>query len=81
MQLLKVLNKNVLIKIIEAEALHSSGLYLIAIKSDIQTGIVLACASDLIKVGEKVSFNKHSGTKVDDNHLIIKEDHILGIVE
>lgn len=81
MQLLKTINKNIYIKRIEPENRTASGLYLSTIKSDIETGLVLASASDLIKVGEKVVFNKHSGSKVDDNHLVIKEDHILGIVE
>ena len=78
---LKPIHKNIYIKKIESEAKTASGLYLGTIKSDVETGLVLASASDLIKVGEKVIFNKHSGSKVDDNFLIIKEDHILGIVE
>lgn len=80
-QLLKPINKNVYLKRIDAENKTASGLYLGTIKSDVETGLVLASASDLIKVGEKVVFSKYSGPKIDDNHLIIKEDHILGIVE
>ncbi|HJM68849.1 MAG TPA: co-chaperone GroES [Candidatus Babeliales bacterium] len=34
-----------------------------------------------VKEGDKVFFGKYSGTEVDDSHLIIREDEILGIVE
>lgn len=81
MQQLKPLSKKIYIVRVESEAKTASGLYLGTIKSDVETGLVLASASDLIKNGEKVIFCKHSGSKVDDNHLIIKEDHVLGIVE
>lgn len=80
-QLLKPLKNNVYLKRMDAETKTASGLYLGTIKSDVETGIVLASASDLIKVGEKVVFSKHSGCKIDDSFLVIKEDHILGIVE
>ncbi|OGB97018.1 co-chaperone GroES [candidate division TM6 bacterium RIFCSPHIGHO2_12_FULL_36_22] len=35
----------------------------------------------IVKEGDKVFFGKYSGTEVDDNHLIIREEEILGIVE
>jgi len=34
-----------------------------------------------VKVGDKVFFGKYSGTDAGDNHLIIKEDDILGVIE
>mgnify|MGYP005648669889 FL=1 len=34
-----------------------------------------------VKEGDKVFFGKYSGTEVDDSHLIIREEEILGIVE
>lgn len=80
-KLLKPLNNNIYIKRIDNENKTASGLYLGTIKSDVETGLVLASASDLIKVGEKVVFSKNSGYKIDDSYLVIKQDYILGIVE
>ena len=37
-----------------------------------------------VKAGDKVLFGKYSGTEIDldgDEHLIMREDDILGIVE
>jgi len=33
-----------------------------------------------VKKGDLVYFSKYSGTEVDDNHLIVREDDILGII-
>ncbi len=57
-----------------------------------QEGLVVAVGSGRInddgsqtplqvKEGDKVFFGKYSGTEVDDSHLIIREEEILGIVE
>ena len=34
-----------------------------------------------VKAGDKVFFGKYSGTDVGEDHLIIREDEVLGIVE
>ena len=37
-----------------------------------------------VKVGDRILFGKYSGTEIklnDDEHLIVREDDILGIVE
>ncbi len=34
-----------------------------------------------VKVGDVIYFGKYAGTDVDDRHLILKEDDILGVVE
>jgi len=34
-----------------------------------------------VKAGDKVYFGKYSGTDIGDDHLIIREDEILGIIE
>jgi len=57
-----------------------------------QTGTVLATgtgkvtesgkAADFqVKVGDVVFFGKYAGTDIDDTHVILKEDDVLGIVE
>lgn len=75
------LNKNVHVKIEQQDNVTSAGLYLGIKKSEIETGIVISSAtSDLIKVGDKIIFNKQAGTKVDDSYLIIREEFILGII-
>ncbi|MFC1842374.1 co-chaperone GroES [Candidatus Dependentiae bacterium] len=34
-----------------------------------------------VKAGDKVFFGKYSGTDVGDDHIILREDEILGIVQ
>jgi chaperonin GroES len=34
-----------------------------------------------VKVGDVIYFGKYAGTELGDDHLIIREDEILGIVE
>ena len=34
-----------------------------------------------VKIGDLVYFGKYSGTELDDDHLIISENEILGIIE
>lgn len=80
--LIKPINKNVYVELLPSENVSSTGLYLGTKKSDIETGTVLAAStSDLFLVGDKVIFNKHAVTKVDESLLIIKEEFILGIIQ
>lgn len=49
-----------------------------------QTGTVVAVGSKKdfqVKVGDVVYFGKYAGTDVDDTHIILKEEDVLGIVE
>jgi chaperonin GroES len=51
-----------------------------------QEGKVVSIGKDVkeIKVGDKVLFDKYSGSKInvgDKEHLIIKEEDILGIIK
>lgn len=76
------LNKNVYVQLIAQDNVSSAGLYLGIKKSEIETGIVVAAAtSDLVKVGDKIIFNKQAVTKVDESYLIIREELILGIIK
>jgi chaperonin GroES len=34
-----------------------------------------------VKIGDKIYFGKYSGTEVGEDHLIIREEDILGIIE
>jgi chaperonin GroES len=34
-----------------------------------------------VKVGDTIYFGKYAGTEAGENHLIIREDEILGVVE
>lgn len=87
------LSNNVLIARIKNEEKTASGLYIPdAAKEKAQTGAVIAVGPGRldkagnamrmnVKVGDTVYFGKYSGTEADENHLIIKEDDILGIIE
>lgn len=81
MQNFKPLNKNVYAQLINNEAKTDSGIFLGNIKSDIETAIVVASASDLIKQKEKIMFHKFSGLKVKEGFVVIKESDILGTLE
>jgi len=35
----------------------------------------------IIKEGDTVFFGKYSGTETDKDHLIIKEDEVLGVID
>lgn len=63
-----------------------------AAKEKAQMGAVLAVGSGKkdnlgnvvspqVKVGDWVYFGKYAGTEVDKEHLIIKEDELLGIMQ
>jgi chaperonin GroES len=87
------LGDRALIKRIEAEETTASGIIIPdAAKEKAQTGTVIAVGpgkrsgngSSLamsINVGDTVYFGKYSGTETDDQHIIIREEEILGVVE
>ena len=84
----KPLQDRVLIKVEDAETKTSSGLYIPdTAREKTQTGIIIAVGNDKdainVKVGDKVMYDKYSGTSIsinDEDHLIVKSQDILAIV-
>lgn len=93
LQKLRPLNDRVFVKRLESEETTESGLIIPdSAKEKAQTGQVLAIgggkkdvsgkATPLeVCVGDVVYFGKYAGTEVGKDHLIIREDEILGVVE
>jgi len=87
------LGDRVLIKRVEDENKTEGGIIIPdAAKEKAQTGLVVSVGPGRydaqgklipmnVKENEMVYFGKYSGTEVDDEHLIIREDEILGIIE
>lgn len=90
---LKPLGDRVLVKRIEGEEKTASGIIIPDVaKEKAQTGAVLAVGPGRkdadghvipldVKIGDVVYFGKYVGTEAGNDHLIIREDEILGIVE
>lgn len=86
--IIKPLGKRVLIKQVEQEEVTKSGIVLpgTASKEKPITGEVLAVGKDVedVKAGDKVMFEKYTGTEVkdgDDSFLILDIDNVLAITE
>ena len=86
--IIKPLGKRVLIKQVEQEEVTKSGIDLpgTASKEKPITGEVLAVGKEVedVKAGDKVIFEKYSGTEVkdgDDSFLILDIDNVLAITE
>ena len=86
--IIKPLGKRVLIKQVEQEEVTKSGIVLpgTASKEKPITGEVLAVGKEVedVKVGDKVIFEKYSGTEVkdgDDSFLILDINNVLAITE
>lgn len=89
---MKPLGDKVLVKRLEHEAKTPGGLYIPdAAKEKGQEGFVVAVGPGrttgegkviplTLKSGDRVYFGKYAGTEAGDNHLIIREDEILGIL-
>lgn len=87
------LGDRVLIKRIDDNSKSKGGIIIPeAAKEKTQTGVVVAVGPGHldaqgklipmnVKVDDIVYFGKYSGTEVDDEHLIVREDEILGIIE
>lgn len=86
------LNDRVLIKRLEGEEKTASGIIIPdAAKEKAQTGRVIAVGQGRniegkivplsVQVNDVVYFGKYTGTDAGQDHLIIREDDILGIVE
>ena len=86
--IIKPLGKRVLIKQVEQEEVTKSGIVLpgTASKEKPITGEVLAGGKDVedVKAGDKVIFEKYTGTEVkdgDDSFLILDIENVLAITE
>lgn len=86
--IIKPLGKRVLIKQVEQEEVTKSGIVLpgTASKEKPITGEVIAVGKDVedVKTGDKVIFEKYTGTEVkdgDDSFLILDIDNVLAITE
>lgn len=86
--IIKPLGERVLIKQTEQEEVTKSGIVLpgTASKEKPIIGEVLAVGSKIeeVKVGDKVIFEKYSGTELKDgeeSYLILEKDNVLAIVE
>lgn len=86
--IIRPLGERVLIKQTEQEEVTKSGIVLpgTASKEKPIIGEVLAVGSKIeeVKVGDKVIFEKYSGTEVKDgeeSYLILEKDNVLAIVE
>ena len=86
--IIKPLGERVLIKQTEQEEVTKSGIVLpgTASKEKPIIGEVLAVGSKVeeVKAGDKVIFEKYSGTEVKDGEescLILEKDNVLAIVE
>ena len=78
---------------LETEERTKGGLYIPeGAKEKGQTGRVLATGAGKwdqagkihplqVKAGDVVFFGKYAGTDVDEKHLILREDEVLGVVE
>ena len=82
------IGSRVLIKVEEAETQTASGLYIPdTAQEKTQKGSVVAIGTDdeiTVKPGQKVMYDKYAGSslKIDnEEHLIVKNDDIIAIVE
>ncbi len=90
---IKPLGDRVLVKRIEGEEKTAGGLIIPdAAKEKAQIGTVLAVGNGRkdthgntipmeVRVGDKIYFGKYAGTEAGSDHLIVREEEILGIVE
>jgi chaperonin GroES len=89
---LKPLYDKVFIKKIDNESKSAGGIIIPdTAKEKAQTGKVISVGQGrlidgkliplIIKVGDTVFFGKYAGVDAGNDHLIIKEDEILGIIE
>lgn len=91
----KPLHDRIIVKRLEEEEKTAGGIIIPdAAKEKPQEGMVVAVGSGRredgkvvaldVKAGDKVLFGKYSGTEIElggEEHLIMREDDILGIVE
>lgn len=90
---IKPLGDRVLVKRLPNEDTTAGGIIIPdGAKEKTQTGTILAVGTGRlaedgtprplpVKEGQTIFFGKYSGTEVDNDHLIIREEEILGVVE
>lgn len=90
---IRPLSDRLYVERIETEEKTAGGLYIPeGAKEKGQTGKILAVGTGkkdaqgnpsdfLVNVGDVVFFGKYSGTDIDDKHVILKEDDVLGVIE
>lgn len=90
---LRPLGNRVLIKRVKNEERTASGLIIPdSAQEKAQQGVVLAVGPGSrdatgnaipmqVKADDVIYFGKYSGTEAGDDHLIIREDEILGVIE
>jgi chaperonin GroES len=82
----------ILVKLVESEEKTAFGIIIPdAAKEKAQTGIVIAIGQGrlhegkvtplTVQVNDTVYFGKYAGTDAGENHLIVRESDILGIIE
>lgn len=92
MQKIRPLFDRLYVERIETEEKTAGGLYIPeGAKEKGQTGKVLATGQKVdgsgnkadfqVKVGDVVFFGKYAGTDIDDKHVVLKEDDVLGVIE
>lgn len=79
------LNDRVLIKKIHEEEKTETGIFIGDLKKDkpIQKGVVVAIGKKApmqVKAGDIVLLGKYAGIETHEDHLMIREDEIIGII-
>lgn len=92
-QKIRPLHDRVLVERLEQEEKTAGGIYIPdAAKEKAQTGKVIAIGNGrvlndgsvaplAVKAGDIVFFGKYAGTEAGKEHVILREDDILGVVE
>jgi len=92
-QKIRPLHDRVLVQRLEQEEKTAGGIYIPdAAKEKAQTGKVVAVGNGkllsdgkvaplAVKAGDTVYFGKYAGTEAGTEHVILREDDILGVIE
>ncbi len=78
------LGKNIWVELIEENEKTSGGIIIPdSAKEQTQKSKVLSVGSEVkvLKTGDQIFFKKFSGTKMDENHLVLDEKDVLGIIK
>lgn len=78
----KPINDNVLVELEPKETKTSGGIIVPTEAQEKTTkATVLHCGkSTQLCVGDKIFFKRFMGTSLDDNHLVLREEDILGVL-
>lgn len=89
----KPLGDRVLIKRVEEGDTTVGGIIIPdAAKEKAQTGVIVAVGQGRldatgkivamrVQAGDMVYFSKYAGTEIGDDHIVLKEDDVLGVIE